>query len=226
MRPPEHELDDPEPWLWVTTDHDGASGLARLRRRGLRDVASIVGHEAAGLVRHGLATRSRGRERARGGYHGNESARYRTIHRGLAMLLDPTYGPVPQGTLLDVGCGMGRVLRVAAAGPWPGPVMGLDRDPVMVEAARRACRRFDVTVVEGDATTTAIPAEVDAVFLFNPFGPRPMAVFAERIAESLEAAPRPLRILYPVPEHVQVLRAPWPEARLKVVRDLGLLTID
>ena len=220
--PPGRPDDRPDPGSGADLGGPGASGLARLRRRGVGDLASLIGHEVAGVARYGTATRSRVRTRGPDGAHGNESARYRTIALALDLLADPATGPVPQGTFLDVGCGSGRVLQVAAR-RWPGPVIGLERDPTTAATARLACRRLDVEVVEADATTAPLGPEVGAIFLFNPFGAKATAAFAERVAESLATTPRPLRVAYAVPKHLDEWRERWPACQVRVVRDTALI---
>jgi SAM-dependent methyltransferase len=75
--------------------------------------------------------------------------------------------PTPGERILDVGCGAGQTLiqLVEAVGPG-GEVVGVDIAPLLLEIAReRAMGHANVSLIEGDAQTTALPAgRFDAIF--------------------------------------------------------------
>ena len=82
----------------------------------------------------------------------------------------------PPGRLLDVGAGVGELLRVAREGGWQA--LGVDTDPAVVEYAR--ARGRDVRL--GDLTTLALPAaSFDLVTLWNviDFVPDPLRLLSE-----------------------------------------------
>jgi SAM-dependent methyltransferase len=69
-------------------------------------------------------------------------------------------GAAPGETVLDLGCGTGELAAsIAAAG---ARVIGLDRDPAMVAAARRRLGEDNTLLADGHAFT--LPEPVDAVF--------------------------------------------------------------
>jgi SAM-dependent methyltransferase len=76
--------------------------------------------------------------------------------RGLVEVL----GPRPGERVLDLGCGTGHLTaRIAESG---AAVVGLDRSPEMLAAARSSYPRLEF--VEGDAADFTLPGEFDAVF--------------------------------------------------------------
>lgn len=68
----------------------------------------------------------------------------------------------PDAVVADLGCGPGDV--VAALAPWVGRVIGIDREPAMLEAARRLVRdRASVDLRQGELEAPPLAAgEVDA----------------------------------------------------------------
>jgi tRNA G46 methylase TrmB len=82
-------------------------------------------------------------------------------------------------TLLDYGCGKGRVLIEATRYPFQR-ILGIDIVPELVAIARanvRADRRCHVYCA--DAALFAVPDDVTVIYLFNPFDGRVHAVHGE-----------------------------------------------
>lgn len=101
--------------------------------------------------------------------------------------------------VMDVGCGLGRILVMAACGP-ARKVIGVECDPMIAEEARsnlarRPAKKSPTTVLTGDAATLDF-SEVTVVVLFNPFGPHTMRSMLECLRASVEAHPRSVRIAY------------------------------
>lgn len=93
-------------------------------------------------------------------------ARVGRVARGIArgkMRGDPVYAevlPLLEGrrTLLDVGCGEGYLLALAAA-EHPGlEVIGVDHDPRRLQTARTALFDLAPTLIEGDVREVDLPA--------------------------------------------------------------------
>jgi len=93
-------------------------------------------------------------------------ARIGRVARGIArgkMMGDPVYREVlplleGAGTLLDVGCGEGYLLALAAA-EQPGLALaGVDHDPRRLDQARRALEDLSPALIEGDVRTADLPA--------------------------------------------------------------------
>jgi trans-aconitate 2-methyltransferase len=131
-------------------------------------------------------------------------------------------------TVLDAGCGSGRVTRMLADRLPAGRVIGVDASPSMVERARSALRPQD-TVVRADLSELELEEPVDAVFsnavfhwisdhdtLFRrlhaamrPGGRLIAQCGGEGNVDFLRAAARDLAAAEPYARHLQPLPEPW-----------------
>lgn len=137
---------------------------------------------------------------------------YRTIYASFRHLKI-----TPQDVFLDYGCGMGRILAVAATYPFRR-VIGVELSDQLSEMARenltRAARRLkcqDTSVVNGDATQFPVPPDVSVIFFYNPFhGPVLNQVLGE-IRKSLQGHPRPMQIIFKNTTYLEPLlpEHPW-----------------
>ena len=114
------------------------------------------------------------------------------------------------GTFLDLGCGKGRALAVAAYFGFD-KITGVDFSRTFCEAAMRATRSCSdkfpsasFRVIHQDAFYYEWPAEVTTVFLFNPFDEVIMSGVVSNMRQSLQENPRTLRILYANPVYQQL----------------------
>ena len=107
-----------------------------------------------------------------------------------------------EDVFLDLGCGKGQVLFVAAHFPF-ARVVGLDLSEAMISIARRdldgrrrGFRAGGVELIAGDAAGFEFPPDVNTCYLYNPF-PRPvMAQVLAGMDASLAEHPRTMRVLY------------------------------
>jgi SAM-dependent methyltransferase len=108
-------------------------------------------------------------------------------------------------TFLDIGCGKGRALAVAA---WYGfeNITGIDFSTALCRAAKKTtdgcAARFPAarfTIVNNDAFYYEIPSNVTTIFLFNPFDEVIMSAVVSNIVKSQELFPRTIRVLYANP---------------------------
>ena len=109
-------------------------------------------------------------------------------------------------TLLDVGCGKGRLLAMGAAYGFLD-LIGIDLSRKLCDAATRVCNGIKTkyadisfTIECGDARSYCIPDTVGVIFLFNPFDAVVMDEFIIKVFESLSRKDRPLKILYANPQ--------------------------
>jgi SAM-dependent methyltransferase len=106
-------------------------------------------------------------------------------------LLDAVAIPLEQATFVDLGCGMGRVVLLAAHRPFRQAV-GVEFSPALCQIAReniaaydsalRRCR--DVRVVCADAKNFALPRGDLVIYMYNPFRGPVMQAVVDRLARS------------------------------------------
>lgn len=118
-------------------------------------------------------------------------------------------GIAPQGLhLLDVGCGKGRVMVLAAEVGF-ARVTGIDLDPALCATAmdniyrvkdRYPNTKFDV--VEADAVAFGVSDDVDVAYLFNPFD---RDIVKQWLDNVIQGRQRPLHIIYMHPVHKDVM---------------------
>lgn len=112
-------------------------------------------------------------------------------------------GLPPEGAFLDLGCGKGRVLILAAESGYR-KVLGVEFSEYLCDIARANLERYtqrfspatEAKAIHGDAAEYAIPDDVSTIFLFNPFDDVVMARVIGHIEASLRRAPRRLYIIY------------------------------
>jgi SAM-dependent methyltransferase len=119
---------------------------------------------------------------------------YRHIRKILRVL-----NPGPQDIFYDIGCGMGRVLCVAAQRPLRKCV-GVELLESLCQIARQNAlklrrRRSPIQIICGDAANIS-SADGTIYFLFNPFGPETLRATFDNIRSSLAQNPRPIQIVY------------------------------
>jgi len=112
--------------------------------------------------------------------------------------------------LLDIGCGKGRVLCVAAQ-LGVKKVSGIDFSKEFCAAAnknllttQRTFSDLDFKIYNNDAFYFKIAEDVDCIFMFNPFNDVIMSGVLENIEISLEEHPRKMTIIYfnPLQKHL------------------------
>jgi SAM-dependent methyltransferase len=107
--------------------------------------------------------------------------------------------------LLDIGCGKGRAICVAAAKGCK-KVSGVDfskelcldalNNLTVIQEKQPALK---AKIINSDAYTYQIPADVDCIFLFNPFDDFLMKGVVKNIEQSLKLNPRLIKIIYANP---------------------------
>lgn len=114
----------------------------------------------------------------------------------------------PDDVFLDYGCGMGRVIVLAARQPFRR-VIGVELSPRLCAVAEQNLQRAqpgttckDVHVINMDAKEFVVPTDVTVVWLFSPFFGEVMSRVMARIRESLDAAPRDVTIIHVIPDNI------------------------
>jgi hypothetical protein len=114
---------------------------------------------------------------------------------------------------VDYGSGLGRVVLVAASLPLRR-VIGVEVSAELTARARRnlaaargRVRARTVDLVTADARDWEVPADLTAAYLYSPFLAATFDAVLQRLLDSVDDHPRPLRILYNFPlEHSRLLR--------------------
>jgi len=111
---------------------------------------------------------------------------------------------------LDLGAGKGRALILAAQHGFR-KVVGVERSPRLCRIAEANVARYRarhpgsaIEVDRADAATVQVPADIDVMFLFDPFGADVLAAVIDGICESIRRAPRELHVVYMNPRDVHL----------------------
>jgi 2-polyprenyl-3-methyl-5-hydroxy-6-metoxy-1,4-benzoquinol methylase len=111
---------------------------------------------------------------------------------------------------LDIGCGKGRVLCVAADNGYK-KITGIDFSKQLCENAltnlqhtKEKFPSIQYDVITKDAMNFEIPADVDCIFLFNPFDVVIMTAVVSNIMESVREHPREIVVAYANPLYEDV----------------------
>ncbi|MBW8684192.1 methyltransferase domain-containing protein [Chitinophaga rhizophila] len=113
-------------------------------------------------------------------------------------------------TLLDVGCGRGRVLAMGAAYGFKA-LAGIDLSPRLYQSAVKMrdmlytrYKNIRISVACQDARKYTVPETVGVIFLFNPFDEVIMEDFINKVKESIDRKQRPVKVLYANPQCKQL----------------------
>ncbi len=113
-------------------------------------------------------------------------------------------------SMLDVGCGEGRVLNLGMLLNFK-KVMGIDLDePALLKAAENCSKMQEhgfntsFNVEHADAALFAIPADINLVYMYNPFGEKTMERFLANTINYRTNKDHELYFIYCVPDFVDV----------------------
>ena len=153
------------------------------------------------------------------GPHRASAVRYqpiseRSFRPSLAALIDLLGAALPLYSFIDMGCGMGKVLLLAAEYPFR-QVIGVEFAPDLAgiceknlredrEAVQRRCHT--VKVVVADAAEFSFPEGPLVVFLYNPFGPQVLAPLLNNLCCVEKSGAYEDFVVYQNAEHVQLVQ--------------------
>ena len=117
--------------------------------------------------------------------------------------------PSQTDAFLDMGCGAGRAICVAAQYPF-SRVIGIEIDErlcVLAERNARRLRRYAVRpeIVCADAAKYRVPDDITVVLLSNPFGGDVLKTALTRVLASFDRAPRRLQLAYYNPREHEMI---------------------
>ena len=144
-----------------------------------------------------------------------------SLRQALALLPDPadTY------TFVDLGCGKGRALMVAAELPFRR-LVGVEISPELARIAQaNTAREPRIHVEQGDAATFAFPHEPLVIFLYHPFLPPVLKKVLRNLEQARAASAGPIFLLYANPAYQRVI-ARFPFLQLIWHRRLALSLED
>jgi SAM-dependent methyltransferase len=113
-----------------------------------------------------------------------------------------------QFVFVDMGCGKGRALLLAASFPFK-QVVGVDISAILTGVALKNVKTFkgeprrceQIHLVCTDASSYELPLEKLVVFFYNPFDEHIMRLVLTNIEKSLHEFPRKIYVLYHHPVH-------------------------
>jgi predicted RNA methylase len=111
------------------------------------------------------------------------------------------------GGFLDVGCGRGRIMAVAASNGF-NPVTGVDFAEELAASARENIFQIQsfypdthFEIYCEDILQYKLQPETKVIFLFNPFNNLVLNPFLQQVNEHLKQFPRSLYIVYMNPQY-------------------------
>lgn len=135
---------------------------------------------------------------------------YMPVSYGMLEMIFDKLLTSPKKHFLDIGCGKGRALCVAAHNGFT-KISGVDFSKELCEAAisnlnitKQKIPSIRFEVINNDAFYYSIPDDVDCVFLFNPFDEIIMSGVVKNIMQSLKLNPRKIQVIYANPLHKEL----------------------
>lgn len=136
------------------------------------------------------------------------------FHSALALWQASLHGlSLADYTLVDLGCGKGRVLMMASEYPFPA-ITGVELSAKLARVARKNLARWmrtsracsAVSVIDGDVLEFRMPEGPAVLFLFNSFEAEIMRSLLERLVEASRTRSTPIDLIYLHPEHDNLVR--------------------
>ena len=127
---------------------------------------------------------------------------------------------------VDIGCGKGRVVMLAAEYGFREAV-GIELNPRLVAVARRNLNRWmrrprvcrQIRILHGDALSLPIPDGPVVLFFFNSFEEEMVRMWVDRLVTAAASRSDPIDLIYLHPEHHNLLTA---TPGIRVLSDVDL----
>ena len=162
--------------------------VARLKRRGLRDVSRYSLHVLKERACASAIDLRFGGKLCRTDLNPAiyANGRHTMVHSGYHVLRDIfAHVPIkPDDVLVDVGCGEGRVINFWLSQGLTNLIIGLEAVEAVADRTRQRYRKYEnVSIIPGDAIDN-LPSHGTLFYLYNPF--------SDDTVERFEQAVRPL----------------------------------
>ena len=152
------------------------------------------------------------------GYYGISPS---TLQQALERLPEP----VDAYTFVDLGCGKGRALLVAAEHPFRR-LLGVEISPELARVAQaNTSPEPRIAVEQGDAATFRFPNEPLVIFLYHPFLPPVLRKVLRNLKQTRADSSHPTFLLYANPAYQKVI-ARFPFLKLVWHHRFGLSPED
>ncbi len=172
----------------------------------------ILKHELRGEKQYGINTSGADKldSLAEQGIDIDHSTIYMPASYDLLEAVFQRVGIATFNHFIDIGCGKGRALCVAAySGVKKLTGVELSREFCEVTKSnlskvKKRIPKIEYTIKHNDAFYFDIPNDADCIFMFNPFDDVIMSGVIENIEQSLEENPREITIIYfnPTQQHL------------------------
>ena len=136
--------------------------------------------------------------------------RYMTLPYPTTFAILRRLSLTPRDTLLDIGCGKGRMICCASLFA-PLRVIGIELSSALCAIAERnvaRLRRRKAPIIVANALAQEFDYRgADVLYFYNSFGPPTLDAVLARIEESIRDEGRSIRFVYANPMHEQALKA-------------------
>jgi SAM-dependent methyltransferase len=171
--------------------------------RGLRRAPKHPFDRAHGVDTDGLIYADPPHNQNNAGYYATAPSLFRGALDLWSATLPPSGHSIGHYTLIDIGCGKGRVLMLAAAYEFR-EVVGVELDPRLTRIARKNLRRWaarrhssaPIRIIEADALHIPLPDTPAVLFYFNSFERAMTETWLARLAELARRRTSPLDLIY------------------------------
>ena len=133
------------------------------------------------------------------------TAYYGISPSSLQQALEHLPEPMDAYTFVDLGCGKGRALLVAADHPFRR-LAGVEIAPELARIAQaNTAREPRISVEQGDAATFVFPDEPLVIFLYHPFLPPVLKKVLRNLQRMRAGSAHPTFLLYANPAYQRVI---------------------
>lgn len=202
----------PRQALLIVSKRLGSGIRRRWRRR-----YELIFDRARGIDTTGLGAIPEGGDAVR--YQATMPKRFLRLMR--ALEIEPSLF-----TFVDLGCGKGRTLILAAELGFRR-VIGVEFESHLAEAAKRNAEAIGAAaeIYDLDASLYAFPSEPLIVYLYNPFLDTTMQRVLANLRASLETSPRPVYVVYYNPVLAELLDHQPFLVRVRSERDAAIYRV-